>query len=340
MNKYISTITLSLLFLGQNVFGQKIQDSLYHAGICDESGYCIPQIPGLGRAKGLEIKYRRVLNYKIETEIGDSTFSDYVDINRKFSMKIRLSVILKNNFKMVTGVSYETEEFNFKNKSNLSNEFYKALDDKNLRSLGVSTYMIKPFMGNKYLLSRANFRLSGDFSRNSLVDYFRASVSVLYGKRSSSDLSWGVGLSYNYSFGRQLVIPVIAYTRKFSNKLSVSAFLPVKISFKYIASDKNIFEFVNKVGGEKYNIQLNSFNNDNLFLERSYFLSMMVYEREIYDFLWMSVSAGGRFNISFDLSENNAFLQKSSPQITNSLSDAMFYELSLFIVPPKKWNNK
>ena len=340
MTKQSFQLIIILLLISQYLWGQSQTDSLIKAGICDAKGYCIPQIPGLGRTRGFEIKYRNVLNYKIETEIADSSFGDFMNINRKLNIKLRFPVVLKDNFKMVTGVSYESEEFKFKNQTDLGNEFYEAINDKHLKSLGLSVYMLKPFLGDRYLLSRSSFRLSGDFTRKELLDYFRASVSVLYGKRARSDLSWGIGLSYNYSFGRQLVIPVIAYTQKFSNKWSVSSFLPVKISFKYIANEKNIFEFVNKFGGEKYNLRLKSFNDDNLYLERSDFLSMLVYEREIHDFLWVSISTGGRFNLNFDLSENNLFLKRSPPQIKNTLSDAVFYELSLFIVPPRKWGNK
>ena len=69
-------------------------------------------------------------------------------------------------------------------------------------------------------------------------------------------------------------------------------------------------------------------------------LTKITYEREIYDFLWFGLSVGNRFNIAFDLSEKNTFLNRNTPQVTNELKNAIFYQASIFLVPPKKWRNK
>ena len=80
---------------------------------------------------------------------------------------------------------------------------------------------------------------------------------MVYGVRARNDLSWGAGVSYSYSFGRQFVFPVFVYSRKFSEKWSINAFLPIKISLGYKINDKSTLDFVNEIKGDSYNISIN-----------------------------------------------------------------------------------
>lgn len=336
-------IVLVLFFWTAFSFGQKTKDSLlFNEGVCDLDGYCIPQISGLGKAKGLEVNYRNIFKYAIDTKLSDldTSYSDIVSRDRKIEIKAKVPILLRNNFKLILGLKYSSEEFKFKEQEIISNSFYAALNRKPLQSFGTTVYATKPFLGNKYLFFRANFRVSGDFSQNSLEDYFKTSVSLLYGGRSNSTFAWGVGVSYSYTFGRQLIIPVVSLAKKLSPKWSFDALLPVQMKLRYSGNEKNAFEIETKISGENYNITLEPIANHNLFIQRSDWLFTAKYEREIYDFIWIGASIGNRYNISFDLYEKNAFITRAAPVITNHLKNTFFAELSLFIVPPKKMQEK
>ncbi len=335
--KKSSILLMFLLLITQSIFGQVSKvDSLYEVGICDGNGYCIPRLSGLPRPKGVELKYKKGRDYKIRTNITGTSYATPLDGNVLLDAKIRFPVVLKDNFTMVVGVRYNTEEFNFEQEQSRSNEFYKSLDNKLLKSIGTSVYIIKPFIGNKFLIGRVNFRLSGDFAQSELDDYFRSSLTVVYGKRASKNVSWGVGLNYSYNFGRQTLLPVFSYSRKFSDKWSMAAILPVNLGFTYIINDKNVVRIVNRVTGDSYNVKVKNYTQDNLFLKKSDLLSSVVYEREIHDFLWFSAAVGNQFNINFDLFEENTFQKRGTPEIDNSLSNTLFFEVGIFLVPPKK----
>lgn len=336
-------VVLFLFYGTAFTFSQSDRDSLlYSEGICDKYGYCIPGISGLGQAKGLEVNYRNIFKYAIDTKLEDldTSYSDIINRDRKVEIKAKIPIILRNNFKLVLGLKYSSEEFKLKENEVISNSFYAALNRKPLQSYGTTIYMVKPFIGNKFVSMRAGFRVSGDFTQNSLEDYFRTSISVLYGCRKSPTFEWGVGFSYNYTFGRQLIIPVLTLSKQLSPKWSFDTKLPVSMKFRYNLNEKNAFELENKISGENYNITLEPVTNSNLFIQRSDWLFYARYERQIYDFIWVGANVGNRYNISFDLYEKNAFVSRSAPVITNQLKNTFFAEIGIFLVPPKKMKEK
>ena len=326
-----------LIFVTQISFGQTDEDSLKNR---KHNEYCIPQIPGIKKTKGFEFNCLTAQDYTIISNINDTLTLGHIDYDYKITVKAKIPLVLRDDIKLIMGLKFDGDKIIFSDNLSSNNTFYNSLNKKRLKSYGTSFNLVKSFIGNRYILGRASFRLSGDFKKEELDDYFRSSLSVIYGIRAREDLSWGVGVSYGYSFGRQYVFPVFVYSRKFTEKWSLNAFLPVKITLGYKINDKNTIDLVNEIKGDSYNIRIDDFDPNNLFLERSNLLTKITYEREIYDFLWFGLSMGNRFNIAFDLSEKNTFLNRNTPQVTNELKNAIFYQASIFLVPPKKWRNK
>lgn len=67
----------------------------------------------------------------------------------------------------------------------------------------------------------------------------------------------------------------------------------------------------------------------------------------MYDFFWVGVSAGVRFNLNFDVSDSDVYFERNflvgsedDIVISNTISDAVFFRFGLFLVPPQKWMNK
>ncbi|MFT7343791.1 MAG: hypothetical protein ACI9XP_000366 [Lentimonas sp.] len=337
------TLVMFLFSWTYQVLGQEDFDSLlYKEGVINQNGYCITRIPGLGKPKGFELNYRNIYKYGIDTKlaVSDTVYSDFINRDRKTNIKAKVPIVLKDNFSLILGLQYASEEFKFKEQGMLNNSFYSALNEKSLKTYGTTIYALKPFKGKNFFSMRSSFRVSGDFSQNSLEDYFRTSISLLYGWRRSSTFIWGTGLSYNYTFGRQIVIPVLTLSKKINERWSIDGTLPVSMKIRYAASEKNIFEFENKISGENYNITLESITNYNLFIQRSDWFAFATYEREVFDFIWIGVKMGNRYNISFDLYEKNAFISRSNPVISNHLKNTFFVEMNLFLVPPKKLKDK
>ena len=92
--------------------------------------------------------------------------------------------------------------------------------------------------------------------------------------------------------------------------------------------------------GQTYNINLDSSPDQSLYLGKSDLLGMLTYEKEIYDFFWASASVGYRVNLNFDLDREIEFVNRSDAYIDNTINNAMFVRIGVFLVPPRSWMEK
>ena len=144
---------------------EKNIDSLFLAGVCTESGFAIPTLKGMPRGKGLEVYQERIPNHKFSSVVNapDSSFSNDVRRTKSWMVNLRLPLINKDHFKFLVGLKYYQQEFAFDRPEELDNSFYQSIQDKPIRSVGMTLYGMKSFRGNKYLLGRGAVRLNGDF---------------------------------------------------------------------------------------------------------------------------------------------------------------------------------
>ena len=171
-------------------------------------------------------------------------------------------------------------------------------------------------------------------------DYVRSSVAVLYGVRSRLFKVEGFGLAYSYNFGRAAIYPLYALNQQFNNKMGIELLLPLYAKLRYGPNDKNFFFLSTELDGSNYNINLDSSPDQSLYLGKSDLLGMLTYEKEIYDFFWASASVGYRVNLNFDLDREIEFVNRSDAYIDNTINNAMFVRIGVFLVPPRSWMEK
>ena len=339
MRKRRLPVIISLTMLSQWLFSQSQMDLMHQAGICDEEGYCIPSLQGLPRSKGFSFNYATIRNQNINTEYANKRYSGLVEESSIMEVKAKIPILLSNNLKIILGGDYSTYDFRFAKQPTDRNPVYETLNKVRYRTLGAKLYVLKPLKGNKYVFSRFSIQLTGDLSNDGVDGYFQSTFSILYGIRSSTNMTWGVGLNYRFALGRHLVFPTLAYSQILSKKWSLEAYLPVNLTLRYMYSSKNVFELRNRLAGEHFNINSGIEGDNNIFLGKTDFYSTIVYEREVHDFIWVSLAAGRQFNIDFDSSKNRTVKGNGSLRITNDLSSAFLFKIGIFLVAPKNWLN-
>jgi hypothetical protein len=310
---------------------------LNQAGICDEEGYCIPSLQGLPRSKGISLNYTTVRNQIIITEYNNETFSGLIEGTSKLEVKAKVPLLLRSDLKIILGADYSTYDFEFAQHDADQNRIYGSLNNITYRTFETKLYVLKPFRGNKYLFSRFGVELTGDLSSKGIDDYFRSTFSILYGIKSSSRMTWGLGLNYRSSLGRHIVFPTFAYSQILSNRWSLEAYLPMRLNLRYMPNSKNIFEFRNQLSRQHLNTNPGITNENNIVLARTDYYSNIAYEREVYDFLWISAAAGYQVNFDFASSIKRNEQVNSSSLLRNDLTTALVFEIGIFMVPPKKW---
>ncbi len=311
--------------------------------ICSDSTFCIPAVFGMSRSKGVIIKQERVLNYKITSDGSDAGFGegeDEVQFNKRWQFKFRFPLLLKPGFKLAMGLEYFKEEYHFEGYPENDYPLYQSLEDKPLRSIGATFYFIKPWLGNRYFMMRLGMKFNGDRKLGDMLQskFLRVSVAPLIGWKKNPYTSYAVGFAYSYDFGRQNVYPVFSYNHTFNNRFGIESILPLEVKLRYMLSEKDLFFASTEFNGANYVVQFDDSNfpeGEEYVLRKSEIRFLLTYEREIHDWLWFSLEAGMRTNFTFELTDSPK--RNANVLIDNDLNNALLLNVSIFLVPPRKF---
>lgn len=321
------------MFIGIS-YDCRAQDTILN---CTDSAFCVPGVSGLPRSKGIVIKRELVRDYRIVSESDGGNASAEIRRNRRWELKLRAPIILKDGFKMAAGIKYYVEEFNFEHPESLDFPFYKNLENRSLRSIRGDIYMIKPTRTNKYYILRLSGGLNGDYGSESFArgDFFKFSVSPLMGWKKNDYVSYAFGVAFSYSFGRRRIYPLFVYNKTFNSQWGLESVLPAEVKIRYSTlNQKNYFYGKAELHGANYSVRLDEAKQDLVFLNKSEVRLLLSWEREIHDWLWFGVEGGIRSNINFNLSDDATI--RSDVVVENSLKPALVYNFSIFVVPPRK----
>ncbi len=311
--------------------------------LCTDSTFCVPAVFGMTRSKGIIIKQERVFDYRITsdgTEAGYGQGEDEVKFNKRWQFKLRFPVLMKPGFKLAMGLEYFKEEYHFEGFPENDYPLYQSLEDKPLRSIGTTVYLVKPWLGNRYFMMRVGVKFNGDEGLGNLIDSdkLRVSLAPLIGWKKNPYTSYAFGLAYSYDFGRQRVYPVVSYNHTFNNRFGLESILPLEVKLRYTMTEKNLFYATTEFNGATYNIKLDdpSFPEDeDYYLRKSEVRFLVTYEREIHDWLWFSLETGLRSNITFELVDSPK--RNANTVIDNEFNSAFLLNASIFVVPPRKF---
>ena len=307
-----------------------------------DSSYCSPSVVGLPRAKAVIIKYEVSPVFNIRSEGKQGGFGNSsagLKRNGRLDLRLRFPIINKPGITIAAGIKYAHEEFLFKDADLRNNyPFYKDLEDRPLKSIGLHFYVVKPRRTNKYFILRTSMDLNGDYSSDKFgkTEFLKFSMTPLIGWKKNENLSYAVGFSYGYTFGKPLIIPAVSINKNFDCNWGIESILPINVRLRYSPNDNNFFYGGLELAGGSYRLD----NKDSAFkafsrlhLFRSELRFIMSYERAIHDWLWFGAEAGWRDNLRFNLT--NGPKAMSDVIISNKLSGSLVANVSLFVVPPK-----
>lgn len=326
---------ISLLLLTTSVFAQQKDSS--------KRAYCIPAIKGLPRGKAFVIKYEYIPAHNISSTDETGNFnnsSNKITRNGRWDIKLKIPIFNKPSLSIIGGLKYNTEQYHFKDLKNNANPLYQSLEDRALNSVGANLLFIKPRRGNTYWILRLSADLNGDYngSTRSKTDYLKFSVAPAIGWKKNDDLSYAVGISYSYAFGKPLVLPTFALNKNFNDRWGLEAVLPVLIKLRYTQKD-NFYWFSGlEVNGASYrlnNTVTSLAGYESLHLHRSEIRLVSSIEKEIKGWLWMGVEAGFRHNLLYNLT--NSASGRSNIIFKNKINDGLLFNASIFLVPPKSF---
>jgi hypothetical protein len=350
--KYVLSITLALI----SALTEAQNDSINKITIAPQ--YCDPRLAGMAPSKGFYISYERTGNASItsasrDTAVGNSSAN--IERNNKVELSIKIPIVTKGSMKLIGGFRYLYEEFTFKDASGFSDyPLYSNLQQKHLKSIGVNLSILQSLGETKFLIWRNDFDLNGDYTSKNLPtsSFIKASSSLLYGWKKCETKSTAIGLYLNYSLGRQSVLPVYLYNNTFNPHWGVEALIPAFIKMRYNINGKSLMYSGYTLEGASYNLDIDNpaiQQYKSLQLRKSNIKLFIEFQRELYKFVWFSITTGIRqptnFNITTRDDKGGSFsfskgIVPGNPLIKNTVSLAPFLNATIFITPPKTLTNQ
>ncbi len=336
LSGYCFGLLVSLACTQQNAYAQEKQTTAKPKKV-----YCNCAIKGLPRPKGLTLKYENRPSYGIKTvdKTGNFTNTDNkINRNGRWDLKIKFPIVNKPYLSIVGGLRYNREEYHFRDFTNNTNPLYKSLEDRTLKSIGANILIIKPFLGNKYLVLRANANLNGDYNKTTLskTNYLKFSISPALGWKKTEDLTYAIGATYSYNFGRPLIFPTFAINYNLNDRWSLESVLPIFVKMRYTINE-NFFWYNNlEVDGASYRLNnteaaLASYNK--LHLHRSELRLTTSLEKQVAGWIWAGAEIGYVRNVNYNLT--NSANGRKDIIFKNTLNPGLLFNVSLFLVPPK-----
>lgn len=308
--------------------------------------FCDPKLEGMARSKGFSILYERTLDSRITSTSADPAVGNgtaTVGRNNKFDIRLKVPAWNRPGLKIIVGLKYFLEEFNFMMPEGLSYPLYKNLEDKNLKSAGWNLSILKPFNETIYLGIRFNADVNGDFSADEFArsSFLKYSLAAIYGWKKCETKTTGIGVYFSYTFGRRSVYPVFVYANTFNKRWGVEGLLPASFKVRRNISEKTLLYAGYEIEGNAYHIKIDNpplSSYRSLELRRSNIRFTLDFEREIHDWLWFGITGGIRQPLSLNLAREAS--KRGQNIIENKLALAPFFNASIFIVPPRTLENK
>ena len=297
-----------------------------------------PSVTGMNLGKGIVFGYQRMAPYNIVSNSQEPAYveSSAAEIDRVSNkvFKLRLPFLRKERTQAVVGFEYNVDEFEFEHPEALDYPFYNKMHQRNLASRGLKFYINHSISDRKFLFSRISFELNGDIPEKLNFESFKYSLAGSYGWKLDPMTAWGVGFYFSYNFGSPLLLPAIMYNKTWNSRWGLESLFPSMVQLRYSPNESNFLYFGYEVFGASYNVDFGSTLNEDFYnvqVRRSEILPMIRFEKEIYDFIWMSIEGGYRYNINFRISEDRIFNENDI--LINEVDPGAYVGASLFIIP-------
>ncbi|HMG90922.1 MAG TPA: DUF6268 family outer membrane beta-barrel protein [Chryseolinea sp.] len=206
--------------------------------------------------------------------------------------KAWIPVIYKDNFAVMLGPQYRTEQLEFRDTGENPLE---ALNNWNLRSFGMDIRSYVKVDSAAFLCVNFNLNQSGNLYNHHENVPINFTFSSVFLRKKSLNKEIGFGFMANRSFGRVTVLPVFMLNYNFSQKTGIEISLPHKIAWRHNLSPTDILYIKSEIMSRAY--WINGTNADYAF-RRTELDMGVTYNKQITKFFGAEVFGGYRTNIN------------------------------------------
>lgn len=296
----------------------------------------------MSKTRGISFNYEFTPHYDIRSKPIDPSLESGaadININSRFIFDLKAPLFNKNYLKAAIGFKYVQEDFTIVSETPRQFDFHTALNDHSLKRLGTSLYVLKPFIGNKYLAFRGNVNFSGNYSGFTKIknEYLSYDLSTLLGIRKNEQTEFGFGVTYRVKPGIHSIYPLLMYNHTFNERWGLEALLPLKAKLRYNLSDNTMLFGGAELRGGSYVIkssQLHGFENQPISFNNTEIRYGATIEKKVFRFLWLAFDLGYRSNMNFDFARTTS--GKKYTIIETDADGGMYANFTIFLTPPDK----
>lgn len=273
-----------------------------------------------------------------------------IDASHGFRLSANIPVISRNNIIVQLGANHWSHRYEYSEPrlAVVPHDLHNALEQNGLQTTGINTTVFKPFNEKSFVIFQGSMDVNGNYNWANFQSprYATYSGALIWGRRPSDNKQWGVGLSRTYRAGELNYIPVFLLNwTSAGGKWGTELLLPARGHVRYTFNPRSMLFAGFELEGQSYRLNNNPAVDwsgaDFVELRRSELRFRLVYERSIYNFIWISAQAGYRVNYLFDLDELDGgdeffrgFFGDQPYFAINELSNTPYFNISINLVSP------
>jgi Domain of unknown function (DUF6268) len=318
--------------------------------------YCTQKVFGQSPTRLISVGYEFQAPYEMglnQNTNGVAAETENVNFSHGLRLETSIPVISRNDVIWNVGGSYTDQYYSFNDaESEMTQPLSRSLNQRALRNLSLNTLVFKPFNSKTFLLAQVLGDYAGDwnFAQWQPITATKLSGTVIYGRKKSDRMMWGLGATRTYRAGEVNYLPVFLMNySSVSQKWGVEMLLPARADVRYSISARNILKMGLELEGASYrlNDKNNHFRNANqvgtlekLELKRSEIKLRLSWDFQLKNFYWANLTAGYRIMYRYNIDEGAevfrgfGLVNDQAYFNTNEVGSALFINFSVNFVSP------
>lgn len=299
--------------------------------------FCTQKVNYLSPTKLISIGYEMQFPFHLtSTSVGTSvaalnTTGTHVNSFGGLRIGLNTPLISKSSFILNLGLTFWNTQVSVQNPER--SVFFHRINSMN--STGLNLTAFKPLNDKQFLIFQVNADLNGNYGNldGQFSKAMTYSGTAIYGWKKNDNFMWGLGVTRTYRAGQLLHIPVIFYNRTFNTKWGIETTFPAKLNVRRNFSPTSYLMLGYEIEGNTF--YLGQINASDVYLRRGELKPRITFETKLTGFVWLSAQAGLRYNWRFDAYNTlNPAKVDSSPSISNTLGNPLYFNVSLNFVSP------
>ncbi len=319
-----------VLLFGQDLPAYLPEDT--ESQMLDLRCLCKPGVWNKSASRGIEISFLHVVPNKLEEEDGYPLNKPLSELSiQNLIIKLRFPIINKEGFKVIGGVMYRPEHYDFRKIGADYANVFNYLNSERMKSSGFEGLITKSLNEKFYTALRLRLAYNGDYSGFIKFKdrYSIFNASAVLGIKKHDHLEYGIGLNFVHSFRKTSILPFFIYNQTFNDRWGLETILPARVRVRYNWNDRSLSILELLYNSRSYAIEVDDsvpqyyqFNHSEIRLAFSL-------EQRIHPWVWLEGSLGYQYNFSADFeAPGNG---PASFQVEPGSSP--FFKIGIFISP-------